>query len=161
METNGDIMNGCLSLAGRDRDFLWVISHPKSTPTLKPRVLQRVARRLKEQADALRVNWREIPSADREWWVNWASDDLPRSTVKEALVGSLLFGFTVLNILIHRDDAVEVLSAARRLRETILDLSSIDVWDAALADLDFVNASKEGFDDLAAGRVRVVALEDL
>lgn len=158
---NGDIMNGCLSIAGRDRNFLSVISHPKSTPTLKPRALQQVARRLNRQSRVLRASWQEIPAADREFWVNWASNDLPHPSVAEAVFGFVLLCVTLLNFILHRDDAIEVLTEGRNLRETILDLASGDVWSAALSDPDFLRASEDGFNDLAAGRVSVIARKDL
>ena len=134
--------------------------HPVLGPR-KPRALQQVARHLNRQARDLRENWREIPAADREFWVNWASDDLPRPSPAEAVFGLFLSGVTFLNLILHRDDAIEVFAAGRNLRDIILDLASRDVWDAALSDPDFLRASEDGFNDLVAGRVRVIARKDL
>jgi hypothetical protein len=152
---------GCLSLAANDPRYSRALAHPKSTPAVNPRVLQRVAALFKQQAADLEANWSELPEHEHEWWISWATDTLPRRGLFEIGVGLVLVGITLTNMILFRDDALEVLTSGRALRNTVIKLRSSEVWSSALADPDFVAASQEGFEDLAAGRVSVVALKDL
>ena len=153
-------MSVCLSVATNDPVYRAALEHPKSTPAVKPRVLQQLAELLRRQAADLRLNWSELTPADRSWWVAWANDELPKSGGR-SILGAIFVGFTLVNMIIHRDDALEFLTAGRILRRVIIELRSNEVWDAALADSDFVAASARGFDDIAAGRVSVVSVKDL
>ncbi len=154
-------MSICLTMATNDPTYRSALAHPKSTPVVERRSLQLVAAMFRLQAEELKQFWAELPQADRDWWVAWAGDELPKASLGETLLGFLFGCLTLLNMVLHRDDALEVLTSARMLRQTVFDLRSKDVWDAALSDREFVEASARGFDDLASGRVTNVALKDL
>src|SRR5579872_6415845 len=154
-------MTTCLTIAADDPAYRAALAHPKSTPAVRRRVLQRLAASFRGQAQELKLCWEELRPADHDWWIAWANDELPQASPAEWFFGVLFGFFTVFNIIVRRDDALEFLTAARALRATVIDLRSKEVWDAALGDPDFVSASERGFADLAAGRATKVALKDL
>ena len=154
-------MMSCATIASGDRRFRAAMEHPKSTPVVEPRLLQQLAAIFRRQAAELRSRWAELPVEDHNWWVAWANDTLPKPSRSAHVLGALFVGFTVINIIIHRNDAVELLTAAGDLRQTVIDLRSQEVWDAANQDDAFIHASELGFADIAQGRVTVVAPKDL
>lgn len=154
-------MTAGLAIVADDPAYKTALRHPKSTPAIRRRVLQRVAVFFAAQSDLLGETWSELPEHEHAFWIKWATDSLPKPNALQAAAGAGFVALTLLNIILHRDDAVEMLTAARALRLRILDLRAREVWDAASADPDFQEASRLGFEDIEAGRVSVVALKDL
>jgi hypothetical protein len=154
-------MTGCMTLAADDPAYRAALAHRKSTPAVRPRVLQSVAAAFRQQAAELEANWPELTPADREWWVTWANDELKKPGRFEKALGAVFFAYTLFNYVFHRDDLIELLTAAGALRNRIFALRSREVWEAAKADSGFTRASALGFEDLEAGRITTVALKDL
>lgn len=65
------------------------------------------------------------------------------------------------NLAFHQADALEFFTAFGMIKIAVLELTSNEVWKSALADRNFIAASKKRIEEFEAGLATVVSPEDL